>query len=349
MLPRLVLLSGEHATLPAAELRALLAVHDPGAQAAVDGLVATVRPADPAGTDAALARMALAHAWGEAWASAADTPEGLEELARAVALHATGAGGAPGQAPAAVVTERRGLAKSGSSLAVERRLGRALRDAGHPIDLRAPRLTVFAWLVGGRVHAGRLRGAPDRGAYEGRVAEKRAHFSPVGLHPRRAASLLHLGRVPPGGTLYDPFCGTGTFVLEAALEGYRALGSDLDAWMVQGTWQTLTDVPPEPLDATVFEADIGDAPGLVGQVDGIVTDLPYGRASGTAGEGLAALYGRAFSAFADLLPPGRLAVVGHPDPALLSGIEAHGLQVVERHEERAHRSLTRHFAVLRRR
>lgn len=342
MLPRLVLLSGEHATLPAAELRALLEVHDPGARVELDGLVAAVTPHDPAGTDTALSRMALAHEWGEAWASADDTAEGVEALAQAVASHA------PGKEPAAVTSERRGLAKSNNSLAIERRLGKALADAGHPIDLKAPRLTVFAWIVDGRVHAGLLRGRPDRSAFESRVAEKRAHFSPVGLHPRRAASLLHLARVPPGGTLYDPFCGTGTFVLEAALEGYRAVGSDLDAWMVQGTWQTLTDVPPEPLDATVFEADIGATPALVGQVDGIVTDFPYGRASGTEGEALSALYGRAFAAFAELLPRGRFAVVGHPDPVLLESATGHGFEVVERHEERAHRSLTRHFAVLRR-
>jgi tRNA (guanine10-N2)-dimethyltransferase len=340
VLPRLVLLSGEHATLPAAELRALLAVHDPGATVALDGLVAAVVPKEPAGTDAALSRMALAHEWGEAWASAEDSPAGIEALAQAVARHA------PGKEPAAVTSERRGLAKSANSLAIERRLGKALADAGHPIDLKAPKLTVFAWILDGRVHAGLLRGKPDRSAFEGRVAEKRAHFSPVGLHPRRAASLLHLARVPPGGSIYDPFCGTGTFVLEAALEGYRALGSDLDAWMVQGTWQTLTDVPPEPLDATVFEADIGAAPELVGQVDGLVTDLPYGRASGTDGEALAALYGRAFAAFAELLPRGAYAVVGHPDPALL--LPGAAFEVVERHEERAHRSLTRHFAVLRR-
>lgn len=342
MLPRLVLLSGEHPTLPAAELRALLEVHDPGARVAINGLVATVTPTDAAGADAALSRMALAHQWGEAWAAADDTPEGLGHLARAVAQNA------PGREPAAVVSERRGLAKSANSLAIERRLGQALRDAGHPIDLRQPKATVFAWMVDGRIHVGLLRGSPDRGAFEARVAEKRAHFSPVGLHPRRAASLLHLARVPPGGTLYDPFCGTGTFVLEAALEGYRALGSDLDAWMVQGTWQTLTDAGPEPLEATVFEADVGAAPHLAGPVDGIVTDLPYGRASGTEGEALAALYGRAFAAFAQLLPPGRIAVVGHPDPALLEPAAGHGFAVVERHQERAHRSLTRHFAVLRR-
>jgi tRNA (guanine10-N2)-dimethyltransferase len=342
--PRLVLLSGEHATLPTAELRALLDVHDPGALLSAEGLVATIVPARPAATDAALARMALAHEWGEGWADAPDTPEGIEALAEAVARHA------PGTSSAAVTSDRRGIGKSGNSLAIERRLGQALRDAGHPIDLKAPTMAVFAWILEGRVHVGRSRGRLDRSVFESRVAQKRAHFSPVSLHPRRAASLLHLARVKPGGTVYDPFCGTGTFVLEAALEGYRALGSDLDAWMVQGTWQTLTDVPPDPLEATVFEADIGAAPDLVGRVDGIVTDLPYGRSSGTDGEGLGQLYGRAWPAFAAILAPGSYAVVGYPDPKLLEDqvLRRHGFSVVERHEERAHRSLTRHFAVLRR-
>ena len=340
---RLVLLSGEHATLPAAELRALLDVHDPRAAVDIMGLVASVTPHEASGTDRALSRLALAHEWGEAWGDAADDAAGLEEVAALVAQTADGKGSA------AVTSERRGLVKSGNTLAVERRLGQGLLEAGHSIDLKAPKTTVFAWLLEGRIRVGKVRGRPDRGVFEGRGAEKRAHFSPVGLHPRRAASLLHLARVAPGGRIYDPFCGTGTFVLEAAMEGYQALGSDLDAWMVQGTWQTLTDVPPEPLDALVFEADIGATPDLVDPVDGIVTDLPYGRASGTDGEDLRALYQRAFAAFAALLPPGAHAVIGHPDPTLLVGIERQGLVVVERHEERAHRSLLRHFAVVRRR
>lgn len=340
--PRAILLSGEHPTLPRAELHALLDVHDPHARISMRSLCATVAPRHGEGTDAALSRMALAYEWGLLWGEADDTPRGLEELAQEVGA------AAPGTGTAAVATERRGDRKSPNSLAVERRLGQALKQAGHAIDLRDPLLVVFAWFLDGRIVVGERRGLADRSAYEGRVAEKRAHFSPVGLHPRRAASLLHLARVPPGGTVYDPFCGTGTFVLEAALEGYRALGSDLDAWMVQGTLQTLTDVPPEPLDAAVFEADIGRAPELVGPVDGIVTDLPYGRASGTKGEALEALYGRAFAAFSALLEPGRFAVIGHPDPALLDPIVRHGFAIVERHEERAHRSLTRHFAVVKR-
>lgn len=341
---RAVLLSGEHPTLPAAELRALLDVHDPLASVNLEGLVAVVQPQDPAGTDLALSRMALAHEWGELWAQAPETAEGLAHLQALVPPKSLPSGSV------AVRSERRGTGKGLDRAAVERGLGAALSQAGHAVDLRSPEQTVFAWLLGGRIACGLRRGLNDRGAFEGRISDERAHFSPVSLHPRRAASLLHLARVAPGGRVYDPFCGTGGFVLEAALEGYEAWGSDLDSFMVQGTLQTLADSGPEPLEGTVFVADIAEAPKLVGAaaVDGLVTDLPYGRGSSTDGEPLRDLYRRAFAAFAELLPPGRFAVVGHPDPSLLEGAEGFGFEVAERHAEPVHRSLVRHFAVLRR-
>lgn len=336
---RAVLLSGEHPTLPAAELRALLDVHDPQATSLATGLVAVVQPGRPEATDAALARMALAHEWGELWAQAPETPEGLQTLAAEVRRRAPGAG------TAAVATLRRGEGKGLDRAVVERALGAALKDAGHAIDLKSPALAVFAWFLDGRIVVGRRCGQPDRSRFEARASDERAHFSPVSLHPRRAASLLHLARVRPGGRVYDPFCGTGGFVLEAAIEGYDAWGSDLDAFMAQGTLQTLADAMAEPLDGHVFVADIAGTPSLMGGVEGIVTDLPYGRGSSTDGEPLRGLYGRAFAAFAQLLPPGGHAVIGHPDPALLAGLEAQGFRIVERHAEPVHRSLVRHFAV----
>ncbi|MFA5944274.1 MAG: THUMP domain-containing protein [Candidatus Thermoplasmatota archaeon] len=339
---RAVLLSGEHPTLPAAELRALLDVHDPSASSNAMGLVAIVQPGRPEATDAALARMALAHEWGELWAQAPETPAGLAQLADIVRAKATGIGAA------AVATERRGEGKGLDRVAVERALGAALKGAGHAIDLKAPEVVLFAWFVDGRIAIGLRRGEPDRSRFEARISDERAHFSPVGMHPRRAASLLHLARVAPGGRVYDPFCGTGGLVLEAALEGYDTWGSDLDSFMVQGTLQTLADGGAEPLDGVIFEADIAATPALMERVEGIVTDLPYGRSSGTDGEEIRSLYARAFEAFAVLLPAGAYCVVGHGDPAALPDVASAGFQIVERHDERAHRSLVRHFLVARR-
>lgn len=339
---RAILLSGEHPTLPLAELRALLAVHDPEATIEERGPVAVIHPADAAGTDAALARMALGHEWGEHWGTIPETAEGLTRLTSLSKPHG------PRSGSAAVVATRRGTHHGLPRLDVERALGKALQALGHTIDLVHPGHAYFAWLDGGHVFVGERRGSLDRARHEARNLDERAHFSPVSLHPRRAAALLHLARVPPGGRVLDPFCGTGAFVLEAALEGYQALGSDLDPFMVQGTLQSLADNGPTPLDGTILEADIARVPDLLGPVDGVVADFPYGRASSSHDEDLAALYDRAFAAFRHLLPPGGHVVVGCAQPELLPGLARHGFAEMERHAERVHKSLTRHFVVARR-
>ncbi len=342
---RAVLLSGEHPTLPAAELRALLDVHDPDATVVLHGLVALVLPGRRQLCDVALGRMALGHEWGILWDDAPDSPAGIEQLALSARKRADG------QGSAAVVTERRGPAKSHGSSAVdragvERTLGAALKAAGHTIDLEHPQRILSVWFLDGRLWMVERRGLMDRSQHEERVSDERAHFSPVSLHPRRAASLLHLARVHPGGRVLDPFCGTGAFVLEAALEEYDAWGSDIDSFMVQGTLQTLADSGPRALAGVVFKADIAAVPNLVEGVHGIVTDLPYGRASSSDGEDLGKLYDRAGVAFAHILPKGRYAVIGHSDPRLLAAIDSFGFKVTERHEERVHRSLTRHYVVV---
>ncbi len=342
MEPRAVLLSGEHPTLPAAELRALLDVHDPGARLEVGGLLAVVHPERTEGTDAALRRHAMSHGAGILWAEGPATEEGIASMVKAVRRRADGRGSA------AVLRERRGHHKSPLADAALQSLGKTLADAGHPIDLENPGRRFFLWVFDDRLAFGELIHDTARSAHDARSVENRSHFMPVSLHPRLAAALLHLARAPPGSRIYDPFCGTGGFLLEAAAEGYDAWGSDLDAWMVQGTLQALADTLAEPLDGTAFVADVGETPGLVEGVAAIVTDLPYGRASSTDREALPSLYDRAFAAFSRILPAGAHAVVGGPDPALLSDLEKHGFAVVERHEERVHRTLTRHFVVVKR-
>lgn len=342
---RAVLLSGEHPTLPEADLRALLAVHDPAAT--VDRTfdrVAMVLPGHEAACDAGLRRMALARAWGAMWADVPDDPRALGALAMQVRERAAAwCGGA--RPTVAVRPVRTGADKSPNAEEVARRLGQALADAGHPIDLKSPGLEVFAWFTEGRLLVGRLGGTIDRTRYEGRIAERRAHFSPVVLHPRRAASLVHLAQVPPGGRVLDPFCGTGGIVLEAALDGLDAWGSDIDPKMVQGTLQALANDGPEALDGTAFVADAAEAPALVPGVQAIVTDLPYGAASTTRGEDVAALYHRAFAAWAEALPHGARVVAGAPSMELLERAADGAFDIEAMHEEFVHRGLTRHYGI----
>jgi tRNA G10 N-methylase Trm11 len=48
------------------------------------------------------------------------------------------------------------------------------------------------------------------------------------FYPQLAKALLNLADVPVGGRVLDPFCGSGTVLLEAQLNGYRAFGVDMN-------------------------------------------------------------------------------------------------------------------------
>lgn len=331
----MVRLSGEHPTLPRAELAAVLAVHAPGATVTeIHSTAVQIAGADEAPLD----RLSLAHEVADFWSDG-----DLDECVQAIANHASGNGSI------AVRCSRDGAAGAWRQQDVERQIGTALVAAGHTVDLKAPEQTIVAWMHGDRMCVGLRSHETDRSRFERRHVTDRDHFSPVGMHPRRAAGLVHLARVPDGGALLDPFCGTGGIVMEAALAGLAAMGSDLDHWMVQGTLQALADAADQPLEGTVFQADIAAVPELLDTVDGIVTDLPYGRASTTDKEAVGDLYDRAFHAFAQLLPTGGRAVLGCADEALGRRVENHGFDIVEHHAEFVHRSMTRHYLVARRR
>jgi len=53
------------------------------------------------------------------------------------------------------------------------------------------------------------------------------HTYPARMHPETAARLL-TAFTPPGGAVLDPFCGSGTVLVEALVAGRPALGTDLN-------------------------------------------------------------------------------------------------------------------------
>lgn len=235
------------------------------------------------------------------------------------------------------------------SAQVEREVGAALQP-GRRIDLKRPELRVRAFLLRDAVAVGRDAWQAEPGRLRARHVENRPYFSPVSLEPKWARALLNLARVPPGGTVCDPMCGTGGLLLEAADMGLRPVGSDLEPEMVAGSRANLEHFGLSA-NATLFASDVGRAPeearrrGL-GPFDAVVADLPYGRSASTGKEKPASLYARAFEAMGRLVKPDGLVVVGVPTEADLVLAED-WLRRVELYKVRRHRSLTRHFAVLR--
>lgn len=225
---------------------------------------------------------------------------------------------------------------------VARSLGARLAKRG-TVDLTRPERTVRVLLGTDRALVGVEAAEVDRSAYQARHPEQRPFFSPVSTHPRLARAQVNLARAPPGSRMWDPFCGTGGLVLEAALAGYTAVGSDLDPEMIEGARENLEAFGA---DAELVEGDVEAVAEHLAPVAAVVTDPPYGRSSTTHKEDLAGLHRRLFEATDRVLAPGGRVVVVLPDREM--GVQAaEGFELVEEHAWKVHGSLTRHLLVLR--
>jgi putative methyltransferase (TIGR01177 family) len=181
-----------------------------------------------------------------------------------------------------------------------------------------------------------------------RAVRYRPFFSPISLPPIFARMLINLSRVSKDGILLDPFCGTGGVLLESSFLGPRTIGTDLDGSMLAGAARNLEHFS---INAELARCDIGNLRETLGemgveQVDGIATDMPYGRASTTFGEGLGELTDRMLDSFDEVLRPG--GYVALVSSTTLAARPEHGsLRLVSCHRLKVHGSLNRHFIVLR--
>lgn len=53
------------------------------------------------------------------------------------------------------------------------------------------------------------------------------------FYPQLIRPLLNILNIPKGGTVFDPFCGSGTVALESILNGYNAIGCDINPIAVE--------------------------------------------------------------------------------------------------------------------
>lgn len=227
-----------------------------------------------------------------------------------------------------------GMMKDVNSQDLVRKLGDILSRT-NDVDLKEPKNEVRI-LMSDRLHVFLAERTVDRNILETRKVGERPFFSPISLHPRYARALINLTGVKRGGTVLDPFCGTGGIVIEAGFMGMKAIASDFDEEMIAGT---LENMDFYGLDIHDFDTvDISEIPDRFSMVDAVATDPPYGRSTHTGGEDVDSIYRRAMDSFFNVLRPGGCAGVVLPHPV---GEERLALREV--FLQRVHGSLTRHY------
>ena len=207
-----------------------------------------------------------------------------------------------------------------------------------PVSLNNPETEFRAILSEDKCYFGRVLFSINRSGYDARNPGKRDFFHPGVMMPRMARTLANIAGVQTRDQVLDPFCGTGGILLEAELLGATPIGSDFDPLMVKGSRQNV-------LNASLMLADATQLPFQEHSIDSVVTDLPYGQSVCIKkADTMDNLYANALDEIARVLKSGRRAVVvTHKD---ISAIARQHMTVLEKHEQRVHKSLTRRVLVL---
>lgn len=181
-----------------------------------------------------------------------------------------------------------------------------------------------------------------------RWASERPVYLPGALNPDISRIFVNLSRasIKKGTTYYDPFCGTGSFLLEACYMGLRYLGSDIDERYVIAASRNLRGYGCE---SEVFVADACRMP--IHEVDAIGTDMPYGRQTKPHGTSVQKLIECFLENAESVLKKGSYLVFAQDsrfEDLIYRALGKLSFKLVEIHRNWVHGSLTRNIYVFRR-
>lgn len=122
-----------------------------------------------------------------------------------------------------------------------------------------------------------------------REPSKRPFFRSIALPVYLSRTLVNLTAIR-SGTILDPFCGTGSIAIEAALIGFRAICIDLDWTIAIGSYRNLKYLGLSHV--VQIAGDARSLPLISSAINGVATDPPYGRAASTHREKVEELYSK---------------------------------------------------------
>jgi tRNA (guanine10-N2)-dimethyltransferase len=229
-------------------------------------------------------------------------------------------------------------------MALERKIGALLinKRPGAKVNLRNPDKVFTGVLTDHKLIFGvRLAELPAKPFVE-RRPRKKPFFHPSAMQAKLARCMVNLARPKAGELVLDPFCGTGTMLIEAKLVGCRVVGLDIQRRMARGTLKNMAHFRIEPEGIIVADAQ---SPPLL-KVDCVVTDPPYGTSATTLKRTTKQIVEQVLTAVHSLLRKGQNVCMAMPSKINMATLAANlGYKHLQSHFVYVHRSLTREIAV----
>jgi tRNA (guanine10-N2)-dimethyltransferase len=231
-----------------------------------------------------------------------------------------------------------------NTMTLEVKLGKQILNSteGTKVNLKNPDKTFIGIVTDEKLVLGLKLTDITSKTFSERRPRKKPFFHPSAMPSKMARCMVNLARAKAESVMLDPFCGTGTSLIEATYIGCRAVGVDAQRRMIIGTKKNLQffNIAAEGL----LLADSRKIPLI--KADAIVTDPPYGRSSSTLKSTTKQLVQEVLSASYGLLGVGQRICIASPKTLNITRIGTQmGYRHVESHFAYVHRTLTREIAV----
>jgi tRNA (guanine10-N2)-dimethyltransferase len=335
------LLSGEHETLPVSELKAILEAEGYMFKV-LEKLDQTLRlEAEIKCIDAIKRRAAFARLCGlELFNCEAETSKIVKAVGSANLSEIL----KNDESFAVRIKRIKNHAPNIKSMALERKIGELIlkKKAKAKVNLKNPEKTFTGILTDKKFLFGVKLAEISPTPFMDRRPKKKPFFHPSAMPAKLARCMVNLAKPKIGELVFDPFCGTGSMLIEAALIGCRVVGLDIQRRMVKGTLKNMAyfNIKPESL----ILADAKNPP--IRKVDCVVTDPPYGKSATTLKRTTKQLVEEALTAVYDMLDKGKRVCMAAPKTLNIGKIgTVFGYKHLESHFVYVHRSLTREIAV----
>jgi tRNA (guanine10-N2)-dimethyltransferase len=231
-----------------------------------------------------------------------------------------------------------------NTMVLEGKLGRQILNGteGTKVSLKNPDKTFIGVITDEKLVLGLKLTDITSKTFSERRPRKKPFFHPSAMPSKMARCMVNLAHGKAEALVLDPFCGTGTSLIEATYIGCRAVGVDAQRRMILGTRKNLRhfNISAEGL----LLADARKLPFT--KVDCVVTDPPYGRSSSTLKSTTKALVEEVLASAYSLLVVGQRICIASPKTLNIKAIgTTHGYRHVESHFAYVHRTLTREICV----
>jgi tRNA (guanine10-N2)-dimethyltransferase len=231
-----------------------------------------------------------------------------------------------------------------NTMDLEGKLGKKILNSteGTKVSLKNPDKTFIGIITDEKLVLGLKLTDVTSKTFSERRPRKKPFFHPSAMPSKMARCMVNLAHGKAESLVLDPFCGTGTSLIEASYIGCRAVGVDAQKRMVLGTRKNLRffNISAEGL----VLADSRKPPFF--KVDCVITDPPYGRSSSTLKSTTEQLVKDVLASSLELLGTGQRICIASPKTLNIAHLGKElGYRHVESHFAYIHQSLTREIAV----